>query len=371
MNKRIAFLILGLLISVAALYFAFKDFNLEKVWESIGKVRLELFLLMLIPYVFTFMTKVWRWRVMFHPDEQRVPHSTLFSALMISYIPLPFRAGEVARGVVASTRTGIPAPRVFSTIVVEKVLDVLTLLLFLGISLPFVGLPQGMQGPAILLGVIVLVVTLTILTLVLKPALAQAVIHWLAARLPARFGPRIESGGVQVLQGLAPLSNPPIALRLGLWSLATWGVNAVTLYLMMLAFNVVVTPMAAVVLVVVTNLSMAIPSAPGYVGPFEAAVIVVLGILGIPEEQAKSFALIYHFVGLVPVALMGVIAAIQQGIGMAAFKPAGGEESGVKSQQEAGEATSIENSILYSANPQSAIHNPQSVSPPVPQARDK
>ncbi len=89
---------------------------------------------------------------------------------------------------------------------------------------------------------------------------------------------------------------------------------------MLLAFNVEVTPMAAVVLVVVTNLSMAVPSAPGYVGPYEAAVVAVLGILGVGREMAQAFAIVYHVVGLVPVALIGVIAAIQQGVGLAAFR---------------------------------------------------
>src|SRR5512146_997244 len=103
---------------------------------------------MIVPYVLTFMTKVWRWRVLFHPDEERFSIGMLFSCLMISYIPLPFRAGEVARGVVASAKSGVPAARVFSTILLEKVLDVLTLLLLLGISLPFVGLPKAMQGSA-------------------------------------------------------------------------------------------------------------------------------------------------------------------------------------------------------------------------------
>ena len=113
---------------------------------------------------------------------------------MISYVPLPFRAGEVARGVVASTRSGIPAARVFSTIVVEKVLDILTLLLFLGISLPFVGLPKELQGPAILLGVGVLALTVVIMVLVLKPNLARTLIHVLAGRLPARLGPHRGGG---------------------------------------------------------------------------------------------------------------------------------------------------------------------------------
>ena len=59
---------------------------------------LGFFLLMVVPYILTFMTKVWRWRVLFHPDEKRFSVGMLFSSLMISYVPLPFRMGEVARG---------------------------------------------------------------------------------------------------------------------------------------------------------------------------------------------------------------------------------------------------------------------------------
>ncbi|HEX9988074.1 MAG TPA: lysylphosphatidylglycerol synthase transmembrane domain-containing protein [Chloroflexia bacterium] len=320
MKGRIIFLVLGLIVSVVSLYFAFRGFDLGGVWDAMLNMRVEFFLLMVVPYVLTFMTKVWRWRVMFHPDEKRVPVGLLTSSLMISYIPLPFRAGEVARGMIASTRSGIPAPRVFSTIVVEKVLDVLTLLLFLGISLPFVGLPGNLQGSAIVLGVLVLVMAVFLVALVLRPELARRLVRLVAGRLPARLGPRIETAAEQVLQGLAPLSNPSIAARLGLWSLATWSINSVTVYLMLLAFNIEVTPMAAMVLVVVTNLSMAVPSAPGYLGPFEAAVVAVLTILGQPTNVAQTFAIVYHFIGLVPVATLGVIAAIQQGVGMAAFR---------------------------------------------------
>jgi uncharacterized protein (TIRG00374 family) len=334
MKGRIIFLVLGLIVSVVSLYFAFRGFDLGGVWDAMLNMRFGFFLLMVVPYALTFMTKVWRWRVMFHPDEKRVPVGLLTSSLMISYIPLPFRAGEVARGMVASTRSGIPAPRVFSTIVVEKVLDVLTLLLFLGISLPFVGLPGDLQGSAALVGVLVLGLAVFLVVLVLRPELARRLVRLVAGRLPARLGPRIETAAEQALQGLTPLSNPSIAARLGLWSLATWSINSVTVYLMLLAFNVEVTPMAAVVLVVVTNLSMAVPSAPGYLGPFEAAVVAVLTILGQPTNVAQTFAIVYHFIGLVPVATLGVIAAIQQGVGMAAFRgkpdePAEGAGGGV------------------------------------------
>jgi uncharacterized protein (TIRG00374 family) len=318
--KRFVFLLIGLIVSIVSLYFAFQGFDLGDVWASLARVRLPFFAPMAVLYILTFMTKVWRWRVMFYPDEARARTGVLFSSLMISYIPLPFRAGEVARALVASVRLGIPAPRVFSTILVEKVLDVLTLLLFLGLSLPFVGLPGNLQNTAMMLGLLVLAATLVLLVLVLRPELARKLVHLLTKPLPARFGPPIAEATEHALQGLAPLSNPHSALRLVLWSLATWGINSMTVYLMLLAFNVDVTPVASVVLVVVTNLSMAVPSAPGYIGPFEAAVVGVLVVLGQPLETAQTFAIAYHFIGLAPVATMGVIAAFQQGLGLAVFR---------------------------------------------------
>ncbi|HST04061.1 MAG TPA: lysylphosphatidylglycerol synthase transmembrane domain-containing protein [Chloroflexia bacterium] len=321
--KRILFLIIGLLISVVSLYLAFQGFNLSDVWDALLRVRLLFFALMIVPYVLTFLTKVWRWRVLFYPDEDRTRFGVLFPALMLSYIPLPFRTGELARGVVASALTKLPPARVFSTILLEKVLDVLTLFLLLGVGLPFVSLPNDSgRGSLILVGVVVLIGVLVLLGLILKPEYARNLARLVGARFPDRIGSRIVSATDHALEGLAPLGKPKIALQLGLWSLATWLVNVVTVYLMLLAFNIEVTPIVAAVLVVGTNLSMAVPAAPGYVGTFEAAVVGVLVALGQPKDVSQSFAIIYHFVGLVPVALIGVIVAIQQGINFAALRTA-------------------------------------------------
>jgi uncharacterized protein (TIRG00374 family) len=332
--KRILFLIIGLLISVVSLYLAFQGFNMGDVWDSLLRVRPLFFLLMLVPYLLTFLTKVWRWRLMFHPDEDRTTFGILFSSLMLSYIPLPFRTGELARGVVASARTGFPPARVFSTILLEKVLDVLSLFLLLGLSLPFIDLPNDSgRGSLALIGVIVLIGVLILLGLILKPDVARSLARFVGARFPQRIGSRIVSAADHALEGLAPLGKPAIALKLGLWSLATWLINAVTVYFMLLAFNIEITPVVAAVLIVGTNLSMAVPAAPGYVGTFEAAVVGVLVALGQPRDVSQSFAIIYHFVGLVPVALIGVIAAIQQGVNFASLRADNPPPSSLLEQQ--------------------------------------
>lgn len=305
---------------MVSLYFAFREFDLGNVWRAMGQIQWVWFGLMVAPFIVTFMTKVWRWRALFHPDEERAPFGLLFSALMISYIPLPFRMGEVARGIIAGSRSGIAIPRVFSTIVVEKVLDVLTLLLFLGISLPFVEVPANMQGPALTLGVVATVGAVFLLALVLKPSIAHGIAHFVGSKLPARFGERMEKGTDEVLRGFAPMSDPPVALRVVLWSLGTWGFNVLTVYLMLLSFNITVSPLAAAVLVVAANLIMVVPAAPGSVGTFELAVITVLEALGQPRAVAQSFALFYHFIGLAPVAIMGIIGMIQLGVGFGTLR---------------------------------------------------
>jgi uncharacterized protein (TIRG00374 family) len=319
--RRILILVLGVIISVGALLFAFQGFDMGDVWEAMSNVRWPFFLLMLVPYVFTFLTKVWRWQTLFYPDQDLVPFRIALPTLMISYVPLPFRLGEVARGVALSARTGIPAARVFSTIFVEKVLDVLTLLLLLGVSLPFVDLPNdaSSRGSLALIGVLVIALVAMMLFFVMRPNMARGLISLVSRPLPERFGNRLLDITDNVLKGLAPLAVPSIALRVGLWSLATWLVNIVTIYLEMLAFNIDTSPVVAVVLVVATNLSMAIPAAPGYIGTFEAAVVGVLVALGQPLDSSQAFAIIYHFVGLVPVAIIGVIAAVQQGINFASL----------------------------------------------------
>ncbi|MDQ6694324.1 MAG: flippase-like domain-containing protein [Chloroflexota bacterium] len=317
--KRIIFLLVGLIISVVSLLFALQGIKLEAVRDALAGVQPLFFVLMIVPYVLPFLTKVIRWQVMFHTDQSRVPFRLLFSALMISYIPLPFRAGEVARGAIASTRSGIPAPRVFSTILVEKVLDVLTLLLLLGISLPFISLPRTMQSTAVALGVVVLVPSLFLLALVLQPAMSDKLVRLVSSRMPARLGARVHAAATQALQGLAPLSRPGIGLQLALWSLAIWVINAVAIWMLLFAFNFRVSFVVALVLTIATNLSMGVPAAPGYIGTFELAVVAVMVALGLPKETSQTFAIMYHFIGLVPVAIIGVLALVSQGVGRAAF----------------------------------------------------
>src|SRR5690348_12189793 len=141
--------VLGILISVGALYLALRDIDLAQAWAAFGRIQPGVFALGLIPRTVAIGSKVYRWRLLYHPDEARAPYPRLTAALMIGYLfntVLPLRTGEIVRATVLQVTAGLPVARTLSTILVEKVLDTMALIAMLGIILPFISLPAGLAS---------------------------------------------------------------------------------------------------------------------------------------------------------------------------------------------------------------------------------
>jgi uncharacterized membrane protein YbhN (UPF0104 family) len=97
--------------------------------------------------------------------------------------------------------------------------------------------------------------------------------------------------------GLAVLRHPGRFAVVVSWSLVLWLVNA---------FHLPVPAEAALTLQGLIGFGVALPSSPGFFGPFEAATRVALAIYGIGAEQAVSYAVAYHIAGFLPITLLGL-----------------------------------------------------------------
>jgi len=75
-------------------------------------------------------------------------------------------------------------------------------------------------------------------------------------------------------------------------------------------------PAGAILVMAVTVLATAIPSAPGYVGTFELAAVAVAGSLGVPRDIALALAVLAHVLGLLPTAVGGSVALMRLGGGL-------------------------------------------------------
>ncbi len=86
-----------------------------------------------------------------------------------------------------------------------------------------------------------------------------------------------------------------------------WLVSAASFYAMFSAFDIDVSPGGALLLQSAMAFGIAVPSTPGYFGPFEAAIVAVLGLFGVSDTTGFSYAVTYHITTLLPVTLLGMV----------------------------------------------------------------
>ncbi len=201
---------------------------------------------------------------------------------------LPARAGEVLRVWLLKAREGIPATTSVAVALMEKVFDLVTLLVLvapLPLLLPRLGQRFGWLF-SLLVGTLVLLLGLAL---------------WVARRrsgseesLLGRF-----VLGTRVLQGGRPLG---VTLAT---SLAVWLTDAAEVLLILLALRIEVPAAAALLVLLTLNLAITLPSTPAQIGAFEGGAAWALVWLGVPKEAALAFALVYHVMQVVPVTLVG------------------------------------------------------------------
>jgi len=110
----------------------------------------------------------------------------------------------------------------------------------------------------------------------------------------------------QLIQGLTGLGRPRIMLAAGGWSLLAWFFGALTNWALLNAFNLPTSMGIALLLLVVLQLGVAVPSLPARVGVFEGLCIAVLGLFGVNPNLALAYGVMLHVVVLLPPVILGL-----------------------------------------------------------------
>jgi glycosyltransferase 2 family protein len=258
-----------------------------------------------------------RWRVLLNNG---LPLGRAFNIVNIAYLVngvLPFRIGEVARAYLA-TRANPPVPlfKSFSTIILERLLDVLAVLVISGLALAGGPLPDELRGaalffaPATLIGFVILVALASQQTRTLQfvEQLAARVSLLERINLPALVG--------HFLDGLAPLTKPVLLLNALLWTAISWFFSLLSGYLLMYAFYGQGDWAATCLFTAVASFAVAVPAVPGNLGTYELSILLAMGAMGYgePASRAVAFALVVHASNLVMNALLGAIGFIREGV---------------------------------------------------------
>jgi glycosyltransferase 2 family protein len=259
-----------------------------------------------------YLLRTVRWRLILSQSVQ-IRFPTLFGILMIGFATnnlVPARLGELARAYLGRQRTGVRKTFFIATIFLERVFDGLVLIvILLGLSTRL-SLPEW--GKEVQLASTLLFIGLAggIAFILARQHLALALFRRLAGRLPDRFGFWISSAFEMFLMGLASMRRFQRVGAVGLISCTIWLLEGLSYYLLALGFDLRLSPLrlvaAVALLLVMVNLGIMIPSAPGYVGTFQFFAVAALSVFDVPRETGLALAVVSHVMQYVLVTTIGL-----------------------------------------------------------------
>jgi uncharacterized protein (TIRG00374 family) len=293
LNPRI---LIGILISAACLFFVLKQIDGAELIETLGRTNLLVVSVIALSLLPAMWLKAYRWRLFF-PDREAARRAGLVPALYIGYMVntlAPLRMGELVRAYLVGHHDRLGVSTSVATVVVEKLFDVGSLIVIFVILAMLAPLPDWANAAALTTGLALVVGVLGSICLVVAENRVISLIRFFEHRLPivARLNPT--GLATSFVDGFRSVQSPRTLFWSVVWSAVLWLGGAVTLALGLIAVDISITPAMVFFLVVVTNLGMAVPSAPGYIGVYHALVVVSLGVFGVPETAALSAAIVLH-----------------------------------------------------------------------------
>lgn len=297
------------------LYFAFRGTNPSELAAALAGADYWWILANFLALMSSHLLRALRWRYMLFPLKPDIGLRNLFSALMIGYMlnnVLP-RAGELGRPYVIGRLERISAGGAFGTIVVERIMDMVSFLILVA-SLPFLyrgplreSFPWLTQS-GVILAAIILPATAVIVLLMWRRDLADALLVRLTRILPRGAGSRVERLTHSFLDGFSFLKTPRHFSVIGVLSVLIWGLYAVMTWCGLRAFGLddELGLAGAVVVLAISSIGVAIPT-PGSTGTYHAfASQTLIALFGVANATALSFATLTHAVGFVSSTLFGL-----------------------------------------------------------------
>jgi glycosyltransferase 2 family protein len=320
----------GLVAALAIGLFAWflRHANLEDVWLQIRRASVAWLLFSLVAVWINMAIRSWRWRALLAPVG-KTHFWNLFRATVLGFTAsflLPARAGEVLRPWVLARREGLNATAVFATILFERLIDLMTVLLFFGVFLLFVPAASLPADPAVMRTVKGGGVATAAASVALFVGMA------VMARHPERLAraalsiervcpPRFAHGAANLVRRLAEgfgivhdIRRLLIALA---WSIPLWLSIAAGIWGVSQAFHISVSFLGSFLLIAFLTVGVAVPT-PGSVGGFhEAFRYGATTFFGASNDAAVGAAIVLHAVTFVPTTLVGIVFAAQDGLNFA------------------------------------------------------
>lgn len=320
--KRLRIGLLGVIVSLLAIYFVLKQVDMVALGQALEHARYIYLLPTAVFLLIGLLTRAIRWRILL---SDGLPLKRAFSIMNVAYLVngvLPLRIGEVAR-IYLATRSDPPVPvfKTTSTVIVERLLDLLAVVVMLALALAGGPIPDTLRSFALASAPLALGGFLVLVFLARRREFTLKLLARLADRIPllqramTRFN--LTALVAHFLDGLQPLAQMRTLLQALGWTALSWGFSAIAGYILMFTFYDRASWSATLLYIAAAAFAIAVPAVPGNLGPYEFSVVVAVTAMGYPDPtKAAAFGVMVHAINLAIHATTGIAGFIQEGISL-------------------------------------------------------
>ena len=302
-GKKFLQVVLGLAVSAVFLWLIARAVPLDDLKASLATVRPGMILAAIAFFIAGYLCRIRRWHLMLTIDNPELPFVRAGIPFMISIAAnnvLPLRAGDVMRAFAFSSWLRVPPSGVLATLVSERLLDLLMLLISLAAALFLLGLSADATAALLGIGSVGLTaLAVTVAVVVAFPQIFEPPVMFLLGlplRRMGRTGERLLAAAGNVFATMRRLVRSGRTAGLFAMSILAWAAEAMVFFCSAQAVPALSNPQAAWLAMPVGTLSTLLPSSPGYLGTFHYFVIGAAELLGNVTASAAAFAVVVHLV---------------------------------------------------------------------------
>jgi uncharacterized protein (TIRG00374 family) len=308
--------------------------NLRGVVAEIVRARPEWLALSLASMFVNLGIRAFRWQYLLEPLGQTT-FANAFRATAVGFAAssvLPARAGEVIRPYFLARHEHMSATGAFATIILERLLDIVTVLLLLG-SFVFVfgrdwsaanpGASNALKISGVTAGLLSLLALVALFFLAGRPAVLQRTLTRLERVLPSALAGLLARVVEKFALGLGVVRRPGRLMMAFAWSVPLWLSIGLGIWAVTMAFGFAVPFTGSFLLLAILAIGVAVPT-PGQVGGFDEAFRVGATVFfGAPHEAAVGAAIVLHVFSMGPALLLGLFFAAQAGLNFTTMRQLG------------------------------------------------
>ncbi len=315
-------IVLSFSFSAFFLVVAFDNIEFSSFWASLGRVSWVTILAVSAMAIMSMFLRAWRWRILLKPVKD-IAYNTVFTFTMIGFMAnnvLPAHAGDFARPYLLGLKENISGFSALATVLIERLLDGVGLIIIFLIVLPIAPLPASIKMSGLGIGAALFALIALLMLLSSENGRLRNGLIALVEKAPDRFRASLSKKLQMFLFGLTIFRNRKNLLPLLGISVFVWAHLALTIFMILkgypLAAEVGAMDMgiASVVTIVMLAFVIVLPSSPGYLGITQVAFIFALGYFGVAESDAVGASIIFNLTQYIPITIGGIVYFFKEGL---------------------------------------------------------